>query len=144
MGPTHRKPSDRPRDPSVSRLSTRAFVRGVVLILAAVAAGMGFAYLVGPTPTSASLVAMAAMLEWAGGMRAWGALLFAAALLIAFRQYLFGHSLAALVLLIWALCSAVTVVQGTAMASSGPATIGGWAVLHMWMLYAHRASRWSP
>jgi hypothetical protein len=145
MGPTHRKPSsNQPRDPAKSRLSTRAFVRGLVMILASTLTGVGLAYLLGPTPTTPSLVAMAALLDAVGGMRAWGALLVAAAVLVALRQYLLGHSLACLVLFIWAGCSAVSILQGTATAASGPATIGGWAVIHAWMLYAHRASRWSP
>jgi hypothetical protein len=120
------------------------FVRVLVMILAGITALTGAIYLVGPTPTSPSLEAMAAPLDAVGGMRAWGVLLLAAGVLIAIRQYLFGHGLAALVLLIWAGCSAVTIAQGTATAASGPTTIGGWAVLHAWMLYAHRASRWSP
>jgi hypothetical protein len=149
MVPTHRKSGrerepDRPRDPEESRLSTRAFVRGLVMILASTLTGVGLAYLLGPTPTTASLVAMGALLDAVGGMRAWGALLVIAALLVTLRQYLIGHSLACLVLLIWAGCSAVSIMQGTASAASGPATIGGWAVIHAWMLYAHRASRWSP
>jgi hypothetical protein len=144
MGPSHRKPGNRPRDPSVSRLSTTAFVRGLVMILAFTLTGVGLAYMLGPTPTAPSLVAMGALLSAVGGMRAWGALLVAAAVLVALRQYQVGHSLACLVLFIWAGCSAVSIVQGTATAASGPATIGGWAVIHAWMLYAHRASRWSP
>jgi hypothetical protein len=142
----HRKQraSPTPRDPSTSRLSTKAFVRGLVLILSTVLVGVGVTYLLGPTPTAASLVAMAALLAAVGGMHAWGVLLLAAGVLIAVRQYLIGHALAALILMIWAGCSAVTIAQGTATAASGPATIGGWAVIHAWMLYAHRASRWSP
>lgn len=141
----HRKPRGTPpRNPAESRLSTRTFVRVLVMILAGMTALTGVIYLVGPAPTSASLLAMAAPVAGIGGMRAWGALLLAAGMLIAARQYLIGHGLAAVVLMIWAGCSAVTIVQGTATAASGPTTIGGWAVLHMWMLYAHRASRWSP
>lgn len=120
------------------------FVRVLVMILAGMAAATGIIYVFGPTPTTPSLVAMAAVLDGVGGMRAWGGLLVASGVLIAVRQYLWGHGLAALVLFLWAGCSVVTVAQGTATAASGPATIGGWAVLHMWMLYAHRASRWSP
>lgn len=133
-----------PRDPAKSRLSTQAFVRGLVLILAAILVGVGITYLLGPTPTAASLVAMAGLFSGIGGMHTWGVLLTAAGVLIAARQYLLGHALAALVLTIWAGCSAVTIAQGTATAASGPATIGGWAMVHLWMLYAHRASRWSP
>lgn len=144
MGPTHRKMAGQPRDPKGSRLSTEAFVRGLVMILAFTLTGVGLAYLLGPTPTTSSLMAMGALLDAVGGMRAWGALLVVAAVLVALRQYVWGHSLACLVLFIWAGCSAVSIMQGTASAASGPATIGGWAVIHAWMLYAHRASRWSP
>ena len=141
----HRRPPP-PRDPTTSRLTTRAFVRGLVMILATASTLIGVTYIIGPTPTAPSLVAMAGVwpLSELGGMRAWGALLAAAGLAIALRWYTIGHGVAALVLIVWAGCSTVTIIAGTAPAASGPATLGGLAAIHGWCLYARRASRWSP
>lgn len=145
MTADHRRTAT-PRDPPPSRLTTTTFVRVLVMILAAASALVGVTYLLGPTPTTPSLVAMASLVPFSelGGMRAWGALLIISGVALAFRWYLTGHVLSTLIFLVWAGASTVTVIAGTATAASGPATLGGWAALHGWMLYARRASRWSP
>jgi len=117
--------------------------RGVIVILAAVLVGVGASYVLGGPATAASLVAMASIEPFhaLGGMAAWGTLLvLAGALLIAGNRTL-GHGLATLVLLVWAGCSLVTLINGTATGASGPVTMGGWAVLHGWCLYSHRTTR---
>lgn len=117
--------------------------RGVIFILAAVLVGVGVSYVLGGPASAASLVAMASIEPFhsLGGMRAWGAVLILAGALLAAGYRTFGHGLATLVLLVWAGCSLVVLIDGTSTGASGPVTMGGWAVLHGWCLYAHRHTR---
>lgn len=118
--------------------------RGVLAILAAVLMGVGASYLLGGPASSPALVAMASIQPFPslGGMRGWGALLIAAGSLLTAGRRTVGHGMATLVLLVWAGCSLVTLINGTATGASGPVTMGGWAALHGWCLYAHRTSTW--
>lgn len=117
--------------------------RGVILILAGVLVGVGMSYVLGGPATATSLVAMAGIQPFhlLGGMAAWGALLVLAGALLAAGYRTVGHGLATLVLLVWAGCALVTLIDGTATGASGPVTMGGWAALHGWCLYSHRMSR---
>jgi hypothetical protein len=117
--------------------------RGVILILAGVLVGVGMSYVLGGPASASSLVAMASIQPFhlLGGMVAWGALLVLAGALLATGQRTLGHGLATLVLLVWAGCSLVVLIDGTSTGASGPVTMGGWAVLHGWCLYSHRLTR---
>jgi hypothetical protein len=116
------------------------FEQGLLRILAAVLVGVGMPYLLGGPASATSLVAMASIEPFPelGGMRGWGAVLTAAGVILATGQRTAGHGLATLVLLVWAGCSLVTLLDGTATGASGPVTLGGWAIVHGWCLYSHR------
>lgn len=124
--------------PSVLEFAPATVIRGILYILAAVSTGVGLSYALGGPATTASLVAMAEIQPFpeVGGMRGWGVVLVIAGLALVLGRVVIGHGLAALVLLVWAGCSLATLINGTATGASGPPMLGGWAALHIWLLFA--------
>lgn len=98
-----------------------------VLTLATTNILYGSAYLAGGPATAPSLQLM----ERVVSMRWWGAALVAVGVLFLSRQHLYAGVLGAAIWAMFAITSAITLVQGTSPAAGGVFLVAGVTVLHL-------------